>query len=463
VNSNVAIYTHIVGWGKYLPEKIVTNNDLSTWMDTSDEWIRSRTGIGQRHHAADHESTSSMATMAAQEALDRARIAPSAIDLIIVATLSPDHIFPSTACFVQDALGATHAGAYDLSAACSGFIYALAMGNAMIQSGAAKVVLVIGAETTSRFLDKRDRSTYPLFGDGAGAVVLQADETPGGILASVLGADGSGAEHLGIPAGGSKMPASHETIDKRLHYMKMNGAEVYRFATRTLGRVVKEACEKAGITIEEIDLLVPHQANARIIASAEKHLKLTSDKVFINLDKYGNTSAASIPIALCEAIEQGRVHHKDNIVLVGFGGGLTWGATVVSWGLQMPYQPRQWWYRGMRWMVYRWARVRSMRLRLNRWLDGHSPFRNEPDYTLLPEPPVKDIPKVPPKPAKEIPPQPEKAAPTPSKDGGQPLLDKKHKDDKPALNGSINPSSEPRPDKKQVTTPSESVKVAKKS
>ncbi|MDX1521884.1 MAG: beta-ketoacyl-ACP synthase 3, partial [Anaerolineae bacterium] len=230
-------YAHIVGWGKYVPEKIVTNDAISQFMDTSDEWIQARTGIRERRHAAEDETTATMAIAAARLALDRARITPSTVDLIIVATLSPEHIFPSTACLVQDAIGARNAGAYDLSAACSGFIYGLSMGTAMIQSGAAEVVLIIGSETVSRFLDKQDRGTYPLFGDGAGALVLQASHVPGGILATVLGSDGSGAEHLGILGGGSKFPASQRTLEKRLHYMHMNGREVYRFATRVMGRV----------------------------------------------------------------------------------------------------------------------------------------------------------------------------------------------------------------------------------
>jgi 3-oxoacyl-[acyl-carrier-protein] synthase-3 len=370
------MYAHIVGWGKYVPDKVVTNHDLAKIMDTSDEWIKTRTGISERRFVTEGETTATMSIAAAQVALDRARIAPSAIDMIIVATLMPDHFFPSTACLVQDALGATHAAAYDLSAACAGFIYGLSMGKAMIQSGAAKTILVIGSETLSRLLDEQDRGTYPLFGDGAGAVVLQADETPGGILSTVLGADGSGAEHLIVPAGGSKLPSSQETIDKRLHYMRMNGREVYRFATRVMGRAAKEACEKAGVEIDDISLFVPHQANIRIIKSASKQLKVSDDKVFTNLDKYGNTSAASIPIALCEAIEEGRVNTKDKLVMVGFGAGLTWGATVVEWGVPMPYQPRQWWYRGLRWLVYRWARVRSWTVRLWRRLEGRFPIRN---------------------------------------------------------------------------------------
>lgn len=382
----MTIYPHIVGWGKYVPDCIVTNDDIAKLMDTSDEWIKSRTGISERRHAAAHETTASMAIAAAQLALDRARIVPSAVDLIIVATLSPEHIFPATASLVQDAIGATHAGAFDLSAACSGFIYGIAMGSSAIQSGAARIVLVIGSETLSRMLDNQDRSTYPLFGDGAGAVVLQAHETPGGILTTVLGSDGSGAEYLGIPAGGSKLPASHQTVDNRLHYIQMNGREVYRFATKVMGRVAKQACERAGLDLKDIDLLIPHQANIRIIESARKYLNVTEDKVFTNLHKYGNTSAASIPIALCEAIEAGRIKNKDKLVMIGFGGGLTWGATVIEWGLPMPLKPRRWWYRVMRWLVYRWAKIRSASIRLQRRLANVLPEDDGQERpVLLPE------------------------------------------------------------------------------
>ncbi|MCB9077587.1 MAG: ketoacyl-ACP synthase III [Anaerolineaceae bacterium] len=388
----MATYAHIVGWGKYIPEKIVTNHDLAKILDTSDDWIESRTGISERRHAdrEKNETTASMAIGAARLALDRARIVPTSVDMVIVATLSPEHIFPSTASLVQDAIGATHAGAFDLSAACSGFIYAFAMGSAMIESGAAKVVVVIGAETVSSFLDDQDRSIYPLFGDGAGAVVLQAHNVPGGVLATVLGSDGSGAEHLGIPAGGSKHPTSQHTLDNRLHYMKMNGREVYRFATRVMGKVSKQACEKAGLDIDQIDLFIPHQANIRIIQSASKYLKIDEDKVFTNLQKYGNTSAASIPIALCEAIEAGRVKTHDKIVMVGFGGGLTWGATVVEWGVPMPHKPRGLWYRSMRWFVYRWAEARSGSLRMSRKIENILPERNgAKDGVLTPDDDVK--------------------------------------------------------------------------
>jgi 3-oxoacyl-[acyl-carrier-protein] synthase-3 len=372
----MATYAHIVGWGKYIPEKVVTNDDIAQFMDTSDGWIKSRTGISERRFANEDETTASMAIAAAQLALDQARITPSTVDLIIVATLSPEYIFPSTACLVQDAIGAIHAGAYDLSAACAGFIYGLAMAAAMIQSGAIKVALVIGSETVSRFLDDQDRTTYSLFGDGAGALVLQAAEEPGGVLATILGADGSGAEHLVIPAGGSKLPTCQESVDNRLHYIKMNGREVYRFATRVMGRAAKQACARAGIDLAEIDLFIPHQANIRIIESARKYLKIGEDKVFTNLHKYGNTSTASIPIALCEAIEEGRIQAKDKLVMVGFGGGLTWGASVVQWGVPMPYRPYRWWYRALRWMVYRWARIRSVIIRTWRHIENIFPLKN---------------------------------------------------------------------------------------
>lgn len=381
----MTLYAHIVGWGKYVPERVVTNDDIAQIMDTSDDWIKTRTGISERRFAGEQETTASMAIAAARVALDRARIVPSAVDLIIVATLSPEYIFPSTASLVQDAIGANHAGAFDLSSACSGFIYALSMGSAMIKSGSAKVVLVIGSETVSRVLDNQDRGTYPLFGDGAGALVLQAHETPGGVMSTVLGSDGSGAEHLSIPAGGSKLPASRHTVDNRLHYIKMNGREVYRFATRIMGKVAKDACERAGVGLDEIDLFIPHQANIRIIRSASKYLGIGDDKVFTNLHKYGNTSTASIPIALCEAIEDGRVQANDRIVMVGFGGGLSWGASVVRWGLPMPYKRRQWWYRGFRWFVYRWAKIRSLSIRLRRRLENLLPFKENDNGGYLPK------------------------------------------------------------------------------
>lgn len=351
----MGIYAHIVGWGMYVPQNIVSNNDLAKKVDTSDAWIRSRTGIQERHIASEKETTASMAIYAAKEALDRGRIHPTDVDLIIVATLTPEHIMPATACLIQDALGAKHAGAFDLSAGCTGFVYALSVASGMIRAGNAKVAIVIGSETMSRIVDWEDRSTCVLFGDGAGAVVLQASSEPGGVLSTVLGSDGGGGNHLIIPAGGSKLPTNIQTIAERQHFMKMNGPEVFRFATRVMGRAAKEACEQANIDLGEIDLFIPHQANTRIIKSATKYLKLEEAKVYENLHKYGNTSSASIPIALYEAITEGRVKEKDNLVFVGFGAGLTWGATVVQWGIPVPDQERQKWYRAIRTLYYRWA------------------------------------------------------------------------------------------------------------
>lgn len=337
-------YAQIIGWGKSLPNHILTNEDLARIVDTSDEWIRSRTGIRQRHIATDpRETTASLAIKAAQEALRVANVPASRVDMIIVATSSPEHIFPSTACLVQDGIGATRAGAFDLSAACSGFVYALSLAHSMIASGTAEYVLVIGSETLSRLVDWSDRSTCVLFGDGAGAVLVAASEVPGGVLSAVLGSDGSGGDLLIVPAGGSKLPTSLETVASGLHYLKMDGRGVFRFATRVIARATREVVEQAGLTLKDIELMIPHQANRRIIESAAKQLGLDEDRVFMNLDRYGNTSTASIPIALCEAIEEGRIRQHDHLVLVGFGAGLTWGAVLVQWSVPLPLPETPWW------------------------------------------------------------------------------------------------------------------------
>jgi 3-oxoacyl-[acyl-carrier-protein] synthase-3 len=336
-------YAHIVGWGKYVPSKVLTNDDLAKMVDTSDEWIRTRTGIVQRYIADVKDTTSSMAIRAAQDAIAVAGCSPDDIDLIIVATATPDYMFPATACLVQDAIGASRAGAFDLSAGCSGFIYALSMASHSIRSGAMDTILVIGSEALSRIVDWTDRATCVLFGDGAGAVILQASERPGGVLSTVLGSDGSGGNLLILPGGGSRYPASAETVAQRLHCIKMDGNEVYRFATRIMGKAAQQATEKAGLTLDDIELFIPHQANIRIIQSAAKHLKLSDGKVFTNVDRYGNTSSASIPIALCEAIAAGQVHPHDHLVFVGFGAGLTWGAAVVQW-VAPPVPKRRPWY-----------------------------------------------------------------------------------------------------------------------
>ena len=335
-NKPAQLHAQIVGWGKYVPSKVLTNDDLARTVDTSDEWIRTRTGIHERHIADAKESTSTLAVKAAQAAIELADINPRQIDLVIVATVTPDYQFPSVACQVQDALGLPHAAAFDLSAGCTGFIYALSVASKMVAAGAHKLALVIGAETLSRIVDWEDRNTCVLFGDGAGAVLLQATEAPTGLLSFTLGADGSGGDLLLVPAGGSRRPPCAETVQNRQHFIKMNGPEVYRFAVDVMVRASRTVIEQTGLALDDVELVIPHQSNARIIQSAAKTLKLPPERVFTNLARYGNTSAASVPIALCEAVEQGLVKTGDHVVLVGFGAGFTWGAALVQWGAPLP-------------------------------------------------------------------------------------------------------------------------------
>ncbi|MCS7062156.1 MAG: beta-ketoacyl-ACP synthase III [Anaerolineae bacterium] len=402
-------YAHITGWGKYLPERVVTNDDLARLVDTSDNWIRERTGIATRRIAGRRDTNASLAVAAAVDALDVAGLSGAQLDLIIVATSTPDHVFPATACAVQDALGATRAGAFDLSAACSGFIYALGMAADSIRAGTSQHVLVIGSEVMSRIVDWTDRNTCVLFGDGAGAVVLSASTQPGGVLSTVLRADGSGGDLLmvceraavkqtngvsgasemngrapvgredtssapttaDVPRGGRQeitqvetptlldLPTTHQTI-------LMNGREVFRFATRAIDRATREVMHRAGWLPEHIDLIVPHQANIRIIESASKSLGIPVERFYSNIDRYGNTSAASIPIALCEAIEEGRLRQNDRLVLVGFGSGLTWAASAVQWGPPPSMNPRQ---RLVNRVRYGLAGVRSRARRVLRHLE----------------------------------------------------------------------------------------------
>ncbi|NOJ70839.1 beta-ketoacyl-ACP synthase III [Paenibacillus alvei] len=321
----------IIGTGKYVPERVLTNADLEKMVDTSDEWIVTRTGIKERRIAAEHEATSDLAFHAAEKALQAAGITAEELDLIVVTTVTPDMAFPSTACLVQKRLGATKAAAFDLSAACSGFIYGLANASNFIAMGTYKYALVIGAECLSRITDYTDRNTCILFGDGAGAAVLGPVPEGRGFQSFVLGADGNGGELLKIEAGGSRMPASIETVEGKRHFLYMNGREVFKFAVRIMGNAAEEALEKAGKKKEDISLMIPHQANTRIIHAALERLNLSEDKCIINLPYYANTSAASIPLALAEAAEQGRIQEGDTILLVGFGGGLTWGASVIVW------------------------------------------------------------------------------------------------------------------------------------
>lgn len=375
-------YAHIVGWGSYKPERVVTNDALAGVVETTDDWIFTRTGIRERRVATGRESTTTMAFQAAARALAVANILPRQVDLIIVATSTSDHIFPSTANLVQDLLGATRAAAFDLSAACAGFVYALRMGSDAIRGGSANTVLVIGAESMSRVIDWSDRGTCILFGDGAGAVVLQGSTERGGVLASTLRSDGSGHNllHLPIPYE-NVIPFNLDRALPDQHHknrLQMNGRQVFRFATRVVAESINDALEMAGLAIEDIALVVPHQANIRIIASAAKKLKIPTEIFYTNVERMGNTSAASIPIALCEVVEKGLLKPDDYVVFVGFGGGLSWGANVVQWASSVPEDvpdTRNSW-RDIR---YVGARVRSWLLRLGRGIASvvlGSPTRN---------------------------------------------------------------------------------------
>lgn len=321
----------IIGTGSSLPEKVITNHDLEKIVDTSHDWIVSRTGIHNRRVADDNTATSDLATEAAKKALEAANIKAEQLDLIIVATVTPDMSFPSTACIVQSNLGAKNAAAFDLEAACSGFLYGVSIGDQFIKTGLYNNVLVIGAETLSKIMNWNDRNTCVLFGDGAGAVVLGPTEEGKGILSTHLGADGEGGKFLTLPAGGSRMPATVETVEQNLHYIKMDGSEVFKFAVRAMASAAKKALSLCELDVNDIDYLVPHQANTRIIGASAKRLKLPLEKVYVNLDKYGNMSAASIPVALDEAVRKEKIKQNDNVVLVGFGGGLTWGSCVIKW------------------------------------------------------------------------------------------------------------------------------------
>lgn len=359
-------YAHIVGWGSYLPNKVMTNDDLAQMINTSDEWIYTRTGIRERRIASERETTATLAFEAAAQALLVADMHPSQVEMIIVATSTPEYIFPSTACRVQDYLGARRAGAFDLSAACSGFVYGLSMAANAIASGTVRNAVVIGSETMSRVLDWQDRSTCILFGDGAGAVVLRGSSVPGGVLASTLRSDGSGGDLLSLPAiYHNPMPMlgpEYLHKQKQKNTISMNGRQVFRFATQVVSDSIQEVVEKAGLTLDDVSLVVPHQANIRIIETAAKRLKMPVEKFFMNVDRAGNTSAASIPIALCDAVNSGRLLPNDNVVFVGFGGGLTWASSVVRWDVTKPPASR-----GEReWRRARYIMARS-RSQMRRW------------------------------------------------------------------------------------------------
>jgi len=320
----------ILGVGMYLPERIMTNKDLERIVDTTDEWIVTRTGIKERRIARDDEATSDMAVEAAKRALADANLKPVDIDLIIVATITPDMFFPATACIVQDKLGARMVPAFDISVACSGFIYGIAIAKQFISTGTYKHALVIAAEKLSSVTDWNDRSTCILFGDGAGAAVLGPVEK-GGILSVYLGANGKEGELIKLPAGGSRIPATKKSIDEKLHFIKMNGSELFKHAVKIMADAAREATRPLGLTAEDISLVIPHQANIRILNAVAKRMGLSEDKIYLNIEKYGNMSAASSAVAFAEAVKGGRVKRGDKILLDAFGGGLTWGAIVIEW------------------------------------------------------------------------------------------------------------------------------------
>jgi 3-oxoacyl-[acyl-carrier-protein] synthase-3 len=321
----------IISTGSYLPEKVLTNADLEKMVATSDKWISERTGIKERRIADADQATSDLAYEASKSALNKAGLKPKDIDLIIVATVSGDMPFPSTACILQNKLGAKNAAAFDVNAACSGFLYGMYIADSFIKARLHKKILVVGAEVLSKITDWNDRTTCVLFGDGAGAVLMAPSEGKSGIISMHIYSDGSMWELLHIPAGGSKIPPSHETVEKRLHYIKMRGNETFKFAVRTLEDLVGNILKENNISPKELSLLIPHQANLRIIQATAKRISLPMDKVLVNLDRYGNTSAASIPIALDEAFENKRIKSGDYVLLEAFGGGLTWASALIRW------------------------------------------------------------------------------------------------------------------------------------
>ncbi len=323
----------IAGTGRYVPEKVLTNTDLEKIVETSDEWIIKRTGIRERRIAAEDQSTSDLALEAARVALDRAGLAAEDLDAIILATLTPDTYCPAGACYVQNLLGATNACAFDLSAACTGFVYGITVGSSLVRTGVHKNVLVLGAETLSRFIDYTDRNTCILFGDGAGAAVLSRAEEGGDsrLLDHYLRSDGGGTDLIIMPGGGARRPSSHDTVDGKLHFLSMQGNDVFKFATKSMQTLIETAIERNGLSVDDLDLVVPHQVNSRIIDTVLRKVDIPKEKIYLNLQRYGNTSAASVPMALHEAVEEGRVQAGSLVLLVAFGAGLTWGYNLVRW------------------------------------------------------------------------------------------------------------------------------------
>jgi 3-oxoacyl-[acyl-carrier-protein] synthase-3 len=346
-------YGRITGWGKYVPSRVLTNADLEQMVDTSDEWIVTRTGIRERRLVADGESNSEMSVKAARAALAKADLDPRDLDLIIVATSSPDYLVPPVSSMVQHELGAEGVGAFTLVAGCTGFVYALVTAQQYIASGMVENVLVVGTELLSRNVNWEDRNTCVLFGDASAAVVVQASDQVTGVLSHDLGSDGSGAEALIVRGIGTREVMSHHTVDEGLHFLEMDGPAVFKFATRTMSKAVRRAVAASGLAMEDIDLVIPHQANTRIIEMAARFLRMPMEKFYINLDRYGNTSAASIPLAFCEAMDEGLIEEGSNLVMVGFGAGLTWAAAVVRFGVSEERLPEM--------TLFRWVRLSRVR------------------------------------------------------------------------------------------------------
>ncbi len=321
----------ITSTGIYLPEKCLTNKDLEKSMETTDEWIVKMTGISERRIVADDEHTTDMGIKAAEKCIAKIGMDPLDIDLVILATYTPDRLYSASACVIQDKIGAKNAGAFDIEVACSGYVYSLTIASQFIKSGMYKNVLVIGSDINSRFLDWEDRTISILFGDGAAATMVSRCEPGTGVLECLLGSDGSGSEKLYLPAGGSRMPATHKTVDEKQHYMYMKGNDIFKWSTRLVPKFMNELLEKNNLTFDQIKLVIPHQANIRIIQSIAKRFNCSMDKFYTNLDKYGNTVAATIPIAFHEALEDGLIERGDYVMFVGFGGGLTWGGNIIKW------------------------------------------------------------------------------------------------------------------------------------
>jgi len=367
---------HIIGWGKYLPSQVITNAELAQTAGIDAEWVKTRTGIEQRHIADPKQASADMATRAAREALQMADVSPSRLDLIIAATNTPDYWFPATACLVQDALGAERAGAFDLAAGCSGFLYALVVAERFIRSGAYRNILVVGVETVSRILDWRN-PLCAYFGDGAGAVVLTAGEQPGGLLGFALSSDGSGGDLLILPGGGTRHGITPQVLEQGLQYGRMDGRAVYRYGLRAMVRMGQQALRQARLTIDDIDLFIPHQTNLQLIQQVAQRLHVPSAKVFLNVARYANISSAAIPVSLCDALEAGRIQPGHRLLITAFGGGLTSAGVVWQWSQTLPLQPLPFFKRFWHALWDAQAAFRSRLFRLEHRLNALTPTEDE--------------------------------------------------------------------------------------